>query len=59
MFAFGKLLTADVASMFMVKDPARFEAVMTSNLFGDILTDLGTDKRQRLVLLIRHLGIFV
>ena len=25
----------------MVKDPARFEIVVTSNLFGDILTDLG------------------
>jgi tartrate dehydrogenase/decarboxylase/D-malate dehydrogenase len=27
--------------MFMVKDPKRFEIVVTSNLFGDILTDLG------------------
>ena len=27
--------------MFMVKDPKRFEVVVTSNLFGDILTDLG------------------
>jgi tartrate dehydrogenase/decarboxylase/D-malate dehydrogenase len=27
--------------MFMVKDPGRFEIVVTSNLFGDILTDLG------------------
>ena len=25
----------------MVKDPKRFEVVVTSNLFGDILTDLG------------------
>ena len=25
----------------MVKDPKRFEIVVTSNLFGDILTDLG------------------
>ena len=25
----------------MVKDPARFEVVVTSNLFGDLLTDLG------------------
>ena len=25
----------------MIKDPARFEVVVTSNLFGDILTDLG------------------
>ena len=31
----------DAASMFMVKDPGRFEIVVTSNLFGDILTDLG------------------
>lgn len=31
----------DAASMLMVKDPGRFEIVVTSNLFGDILTDLG------------------
>ena len=31
----------DAASMFMVKDPGRFQVVVTSNLFGDILTDLG------------------
>ena len=31
----------DAASMFMVKDPPRFQVVVTSNLFGDILTDLG------------------
>lgn len=31
----------DAAAMFFVKDPARFEVVVTSNLFGDILTDLG------------------
>ncbi len=31
----------DAASMLMVKDPSRFEVVVTSNLFGDILTDLG------------------
>ena len=31
----------NAASMFMIKDPARFEIVVTSNLFGDILTDLG------------------
>ena len=31
----------DAASMFMVKDPKRFEVVVTSNLLGDILTDLG------------------
>ncbi len=31
----------DAASMFFVKDPGRFQIVVTSNLFGDILTDLG------------------
>jgi tartrate dehydrogenase/decarboxylase/D-malate dehydrogenase len=31
----------DAASMFMIKDPKRFEIIVTSNLFGDILTDLG------------------
>lgn len=31
----------DAASMFMIKQPQRFEVVVTSNLFGDILTDLG------------------
>lgn len=31
----------DAASMFMVKNPERFQIVVTSNLFGDILTDLG------------------
>ena len=31
----------DAASMFFVKDPSRFQVVVTSNLFGDILTDLG------------------
>lgn len=34
-------LMVDAASMFMVKDPKRFEIVVASNLFGDILTDLG------------------
>ena len=32
----------DAASMFMVKDPSRFQVVVTSNLFGDILTDEGS-----------------
>lgn len=27
--------------MFMVRDPKRFQIVVTTNLFGDILTDLG------------------
>ena len=34
-------LLVNAASMFMVKNPKRFEIVVTSNLFGDILTDLG------------------
>jgi tartrate dehydrogenase/decarboxylase/D-malate dehydrogenase len=31
----------DAAAMFFVKAPWRFQIVVTSNLFGDILTDLG------------------
>jgi 3-isopropylmalate dehydrogenase len=31
----------DAASMFFVSDPGRFDIVVTDNLFGDILTDLG------------------
>jgi len=31
----------DAAAMFMIRQPERFEVVVTSNLFGDILTDLG------------------
>ena len=34
-------LLVDAAAMFMVKDPRRFQVVVASNLFGDILTDLG------------------
>ena len=34
-------LMVDAASMLMVLHPERFEVVVTSNLFGDILTDLG------------------
>ncbi|MBO7360172.1 MAG: tartrate dehydrogenase, partial [Clostridia bacterium] len=36
-----RMLLVDAASMFMVKDPKRFGVVVASNLFGDILTDLG------------------
>ena len=32
---------ADAASMFFVTDPGRFDVVVTDNLFGDILTDIG------------------
>jgi 3-isopropylmalate dehydrogenase len=31
----------DAATMFLVTDPERFDVVVTDNLFGDILTDLG------------------
>ena len=34
-------LLVDAAAMFMIKNPKRFQVVVTSNLFGDILTDLG------------------
>lgn len=34
-------LLVDAASMLMVKHSERFQVVVTSNLFGDILTDLG------------------
>ncbi len=32
---------ADAAAMFFVTDPGRFDVVVTDNLFGDILTDIG------------------
>jgi len=31
----------DAASMYLVTDPGRFDVVVTDNLFGDILTDIG------------------
>ena len=31
----------DAASMFFVSAPERFDVIVTDNLFGDILTDLG------------------
>lgn len=31
----------DAASLYMIEDPERFEIVVTSNLFGDIITDIG------------------
>jgi 3-isopropylmalate dehydrogenase len=34
-------LYVDTAAMVMVDDPARFDVIVTTNLFGDILTDLG------------------
>lgn len=35
-------LLVDAAAMFMVRDPRRFEVVVASNLYADILTDLGS-----------------
>jgi len=34
-------LYVDVAAMEMVRAPERFDVIVTSNMFGDILTDLG------------------
>lgn len=34
-------LLVDAAAMFFVKSPDRFDVIVTTNLFGDILTDLG------------------
>jgi 3-isopropylmalate dehydrogenase len=31
----------DAACLYLVDDPARFDVIVTDNLFGDILTDLG------------------
>ena len=31
----------DAACLWMVEDPARFDVVVTDNMFGDIVTDLG------------------
>ncbi|MBA3768872.1 MAG: 3-isopropylmalate dehydrogenase, partial [Acidobacteria bacterium] len=31
----------DAMAMFMVLDPAQYDVIVTNNLFGDILTDLG------------------
>jgi 3-isopropylmalate dehydrogenase len=33
-------LHVDAATIFMVNDPARFDVIVTDNLFGDIITDL-------------------
>ena len=34
-------LYIDALAMFMVLDPAQFEVIVTNNLFGDIITDIG------------------
>ena len=37
----SEYLHVDAASMFFVTDPERFDVVVTDNLFGDIITDIG------------------
>jgi len=34
-------LYIDALAMFLVLDPGRFEVIVTNNLFGDIITDIG------------------
>ena len=36
----GDYLHVDAATIFLVTDPARFDVIVTDNLFGDIVTDL-------------------
>ena len=36
-------LFVDAAVMMMVRDPTQFDVIVTSNLFGDIVTDLGAE----------------
>ena len=33
-------MLVDAAAMWLVKDPGRFDVIVTTNLFGDILSDL-------------------
>ena len=33
-------MLVDAAAMWLVKDPSRFDVIVTTNLFGDILSDL-------------------
>ena len=37
----GTHLYIDALAMLLVQDPARFEVIVTNNLFGDIITDIG------------------
>ena len=34
-------LFIDALAMFLVKDPGQFQVIVTNNLFGDIVTDIG------------------
>jgi hypothetical protein len=35
----------DALAMFLVLDPGQFEVIVTNNLFGDIITDIGGRSR--------------
>ncbi len=37
----GEHMYIDALAMMMIKEPARFRVIVTSNMFGDIITDLG------------------
>jgi 3-isopropylmalate dehydrogenase len=37
----AEAIYVDAAAMYLVSDPSRFDVMVTTNLFGDILTDLG------------------
>ena len=39
----GEHLFVDAAAMQLVKDPSRFDVIVTSNMFGDILSDLASE----------------
>ena len=39
----GEYYHVDAACMFMVKNPAMFDVMVTTNMFGDIITDLGAE----------------
>jgi 3-isopropylmalate dehydrogenase len=36
-------LYIDALAMFLVRDPSQFQVIVTNNLFGDIITDLGAE----------------
>src|SRR5204863_10000246 len=38
---FTDYVRVDAACLYLVEEPARFDVVVTDNMFGDILTDLG------------------
>ena len=37
----GRHLYIDVLAMMLVQDPGQFDVIVTNNLFGDIITDIG------------------